>query len=452
MRFHPALVLVLFAAALPHASGALQGKLIVEDETEANLPNVAGPRRRKAMEMNMKGKVAATTGVKDPPSPQDEELPASVESSSRVEANIPVEVNTPMRKKRSSKGANKGGKLVKSKKGGGKKAMQRPNGNGEGKGEDSILPECQDGIRKDSVTIGTFTGNSEDASNNENATTTPTADYYYSCDPSVARKAPLVIIVPGADAGKAKYSMAAKAFVDRGYTAAVLEEASVVSSGAFGQSITVYLASSRTLKAFIDIVAADESGFPANTDEINLVGHSFGGTTVLFYMAGECPPEFCTPAESVLVSSDKIKGVANFGSTLTTRDFRTNAISFEERLKNFDYPIFQLNGSFDIKNVALIGDENIVDGTLDRLLSFAGLATIEGLDHYSIVNELIPFGAGRNNQFPSTDSREFQVEAVVTVLDTWFVTTVNGNFEETCEDQLKKAAASSYSLTRCDVK
>jgi hypothetical protein len=46
-----------------------------------------------------------------------------------------------------------------------------------------------------------------------------------------------------------------------------------------------YLAGPRTLKAFIDIVTADEeSGFPANTDEINLVGRSFGGTTVLFYM------------------------------------------------------------------------------------------------------------------------------------------------------------------------
>jgi hypothetical protein len=232
----------------------------------------------------------------------------------------------------------------------------------------------------------------------------------------------------------------------------VLEEASVVSSGAFGQSITFYLASSRTLKAFIDIITDDESDFPADTDNIYLVGHSFGGSTVLFYMAGECPPEFCTLADSVLVPSDKIKAVATFGYTLTTRSFITNALSFEERLKNFDYPLFISNGEFDDKNVALIGDEILIDGTLDRLLAFAGLVTIEGLDHYSIVNELKFPGADRNNQFPSTAPREFQVQAVVTALDTWFVTTVNGNFDETCEDQRKKAAASSYSLTRCDVK
>jgi hypothetical protein len=80
-----------------------------------------------------------------------------------------------------------------------------------------FFPYCEDGIRKDSLTIGIFTGNSADASTNENGTTTPTADYYYPCNPRVARKAPLVIIIPGVDAGKDKYSMAAKAFVDRGY-------------------------------------------------------------------------------------------------------------------------------------------------------------------------------------------------------------------------------------------
>jgi hypothetical protein len=148
MRFHLALVLVLFAAALPHASGAARGKLIVEDETEANLPNVAGPRRR-AMEMNMKGKGgAATTGVEDLDS-QDEELPASVEGNSAKEGKtamsytvqnadqqiISREPKTTERKKRSRKGSHKGGKLVKSKNGGGKKAMQRPDGKGKGKGK-----------------------------------------------------------------------------------------------------------------------------------------------------------------------------------------------------------------------------------------------------------------------------------------------------------------------------
>jgi predicted alpha/beta-fold hydrolase len=193
--------------------------------------------------------------------------------------------------------------------------------------------ECASGFLKNALTIGTFPGKNADTT-----PTTATADYYYSCNPEVASNAPLVIIVPGADAGKDKYSMAAKAFVDRGYTAAVLEEPSI--SVVFGQTVTLYLATSRTLKAFIDRVT-DDVDFPADTDQIYLAGHSFGGSSVLYYMAGECPPEFCAEgARSLGAPSDKIKAVGTFAYTLTRFDFITDVISFEEVLKNVGFPFF----------------------------------------------------------------------------------------------------------------
>jgi hypothetical protein len=69
--------------------------------------------------------------------------------------------------------------------------------------------------------------------------------------------------------------VAAKAFVEKN-TAAVLEEPVVINPFQ-----TLYLASSRSLKLFIDIVTAMDD-FPADTDQIMLAGHSFGGGTVLY--------------------------------------------------------------------------------------------------------------------------------------------------------------------------
>jgi hypothetical protein len=118
------------------------------------------------------------------------------------------------------------------------------------------------------------------------------------------------------------------------FFAAVLEEASVVSSGAFGQSVTFYLAGPLALKAFIDIVTADEGQvFLPTRTEINLVGHSTGGTTVLFTWLENTHANSIPLLNLSSMPSDKIKAVANYGSTLTTRNFRTNVISFEEGLE-----------------------------------------------------------------------------------------------------------------------
>jgi hypothetical protein len=144
---------------------------MVEDEAEVSLPNVAGPRRR-ARELKMKGKVS-TTGVEKLLS-QDEEMPAAVEGNTPGEENIPVEGNTAVsndvqtadqqiisneptstqRKKRSRKGSNKGGKLVKAKKSGGK--MQRPDGKGKGKGKGKgVRPSngCMSAVAEDIVDV-----------------------------------------------------------------------------------------------------------------------------------------------------------------------------------------------------------------------------------------------------------------------------------------------------------
>jgi hypothetical protein len=303
---------------------------------------------------------------------------------------------------------------------------------------------------KDSLTIGTFpTLLSFGPPGTPALSTTATADYY-SCAKNGqgvnTNKAPLVIIIPGADAGKAEYSMAAKAFVDRGYTAAVLEEPI-----AFSPFQTLNLASSRSLKVFIDIVTAMDD-FPADTDQILLAGHSFGGSTVLYYLQGTCPPPLCVPyvdGLSVFDRSDKIKAVGAFATTVTTRN-QDGTFGWNEGLDNAGFPFFIVNGEFDAKNFDVIEGELATDGTLDRLMPLNGLATIDGLDHYSIVNKLIPAGASNNAQ-DSTESREFQVEAAVGALDSWFVTSLREKFDKTCVDLVKDAQASGYTLSKCEV-
>jgi hypothetical protein len=118
---------------------------------------------------------------------------------------------------------------------------------------------------------------------------------------------------------------------------------------------------------------------------------------------------------------------------VSTRN-QDGTFAWNEGLNNAGFPFFIINGEFDAKNSDIIEGEPATDGTLDRLTPFNGLATIDGLDHYSIVNKLIPAGALNNNK-DSSESREFQVEAAVGALDSWFVTPIiKENFDNTCED------------------
>jgi hypothetical protein len=142
MRVHLALLLALFAATLPHASGSTRGKLLVEDDAEVSFPNGAGTRRR-----TMKGaRVANSKGVENLPSEEEEAsggVPTKIPSEQNAGEQVaPKEPKETERKKRSKQSANKGGKLVKPKKigdklekGGGKKSMRNPRGKGKGKGK-----------------------------------------------------------------------------------------------------------------------------------------------------------------------------------------------------------------------------------------------------------------------------------------------------------------------------
>jgi hypothetical protein len=299
-----------------------------------------------------------------------------------------------------------------------------------------------------SITIGTYeTGLPSGPPGSASLFTTATADVY-SCaiNANAPNKPPLVILIPGADAGKAEYSMAAKAFVDRGYAAAVLEEP--ITLGFF----TAYLASPRSLKFFIDIVTVDDD-FPADTDQIMLAGHSFGGGTVLYYLNGICPPPLCAPGvpgQSFFTPSDKIVAAGAWATSLIRRN-RDNTISWNDGLNNADVPFFIINGQYDQRNYDFIEGEPVIDGTLSRLNPFRGLATIVGLDHYSIVNDLVPDGAAFNNYQDSTMSRESQVDAAVGALDTWFGTATQDNkLCRACHDLFANARESKNPLTRCE--
>jgi hypothetical protein len=151
------------------------------------------------------------------------------------------------------------------------------------------------------------------------------------------------------------------------------------------------------------------------------------------------------------VPSDKIKAAGGFATSLISRNASDGTLDWNVGLDNAGFPFFIVNGEFDQKNTATIDDEPVTNGTLARLTPFNGLATIDGLDHYSIVDNLVPSGAVANNNVNSTESREFQVNSAVAALDRWFDTSIQGTFDDTCADLEKDALASGYTLSRCEV-
>jgi hypothetical protein len=316
--------------------------------------------------------------------------------------------------------------------------------------ESSEIVVCADAdLTVDSLTVGTFpTDLASQFGGGPPIFTTVTADVY-SCATRV--DAPLLIMVPGADASKTEYSMLAKAFLNRGYTVGILEE--LIDTGPFSTIVFANLASSRALKFFIDLaVSLDAQGeFHANTDEIILLGHSFGGSTVLYYLQGICPAPLCIPnipGSSVFVPVPQVKAAAAFGTTLIVRNTADGTISFNEALDNTGFPFFIINGDYEQRNFDNIDGEPIFDGTFSRLTPIKALATMEGLDHYSIVDRLIPAGA-YNNYIDSPEPREFQLEAVVTALDYWFGKALAEDYANICDDLVQETSAAGFSVSRC---
>jgi hypothetical protein len=167
-------------------------------------------------------------------------------------------------------------------------------------------------------------------------------------------------------------------------------------------------------------VSLDAQGeFPANTDEIVLLGHSFGGSAVLSYLQGTCPTPLCAPnvpGVFEFVPASQVKAAAAFGTSLISRNTTDESISWNEGLDNAGFPFFIVNGNYDKRNFDSIDGEPVVDGTFSRLNPTKAFASMEGLDHYSIVNSLKIPGNALNNIEYSPETREFQLESAVTSL------------------------------------
>jgi hypothetical protein len=168
---------------------------------------------------------------------------------------------------------------------------------------------------------------------------------------------------------------------------------------------------------------------------------------------GELEP-LCLPGipdESTFNPVPEIKAAAGFGSSLIRRNVFDDSISWNEGLDNAGFPFFLVNRNYDQRNFDVIDGEPVIDGTLRRLTPFNAFATVEGLDHYSIVDELIPAGAAFNNNQDSPTPREFQLETAVAALEYWFQKARFGNLDDTiCSDLDKDASENGYSVLRCE--
>jgi len=268
---------------------------------------------------------------------------------------------------------------------------------------------------------------------------------FYSC--ATTKDAPLLIITPGAFIPKTEYSMTAETIAHNGeYSVMVLEHN--LPFGARGAPAN--FATPVDIQSAVAYAQDNAESLGLDAERIVLVGHSFGGSSVLFFMNGICPPPLCGSAPVFFPSdTSPIKAVVNFGHTLTIIDQQGQIVAYDDELKNYGFPYAFVNGAGDFVNSVELEGGLIIDGSFERVLPAAAFGSIENADHYSICNSF-PADSLRPDA-KSTAVREDQVQGVVDALDFWITETIQGINAGACDNfvGLGKNPTSSFAVARC---
>jgi hypothetical protein len=244
---------------------------------------------------------------------------------------------------------------------------------------------------------------------------------------------PLVVFIPGPVVMKESYSMFAERMVDYGYSVVVLDH-----------FIELFLGppDSQTMKfnavTSVDVAKTIEfmksyalEGVPIDATTVAVMGHGRGGTVAEETIMGICTFPFCgTPSQctsevpealcgypSDVNTADAIKVGGGFGVTNFNEGFFPNPVLLDY-LTNVKkdgtvVPFFLFNAEYSTK---VQNEPSHTDVTYDQLEPTKGYAIGEGLDHFSLANELLSeAGNVENSSLPRT----LQVDRAARLLAQW---------------------------------
>lgn len=279
------------------------------------------------------------------------------------------------------------------------------------------------------------------------AKATVTVDVYQCANGNLMKKPaqPLVVFACGGGVPKDAYGSFAEGLSAQGYIVAVIEHLVKLSPFAPAQNF-VNAADFQNTIAYAEAQSA-AGLWNVDLTKIVLMGHSFGGGTILNALNEVCAFPFCKdpsvpfPSGVTVPLHPGVVFTAAFGASLNDRSGGFSS------LKNVGgIPFAIINGAGDINYFLQIKGENLTQGSFDRLLPTKIIATINNLDHFSI-SEIVT--SPNRGDVMSTLPRQQQIAQVVDAMSFLLKQSLKNNPTENFCNQIGGRTEAGYTMAAC---
>ena len=279
------------------------------------------------------------------------------------------------------------------------------------------------------ITVGTAGPADETSVFPENFDATVIADYYV-CHSSLRRtiSPPLVIFFPGAPASKSSYTMFASGLAAKGYVVAVVDH--WVSMQAGPSVVSMNGCSPFDIYRILAHVN-NQDDFAVNSDQVIVMGHSFGGAMGISAASEICLVPFCPPGTTISLPT-KVKLLVGYGTSVFAQGLGGAPMTNLGNLvlsRNKTVPVLAMFGQGEKATIETWPPENSnvtrFQFTFDQFHSPKLFLIAEGLDHDSIADHVVSTRNWMLSQLP----RETQVQMVVNTFSEWIDATLRGNID-----------------------
>jgi dienelactone hydrolase len=227
------------------------------------------------------------------------------------------------------------------------------------------------------------------------STTNGAADIYFP-NPSDLKTGnysfPVALLLQGANVDKSNYSNYASTVARYGFVVVVPNnerELAPLGEGLFAETSQI-----NTVLALLRSENSNPNSPVAgvvNTEELGLLGHSFGGSVGLSAIADVCLPRFCSTQTSL---PSEVKAGAFYATGLARTP---NVLPVEYIPINNSIPVALLKGTLDG-----VIPPFVTDGTYDNIQNPPkALITLTGANHYGITNTNNPSGSSSDRNIPT---------------------------------------------------